>query len=77
MAEFRYAPRAVMVFVVCWTITYEAAETLVRSYEDGEWSLGQKLGMIVRRGERQPIYIKDYVTKVLPEAVSQQAAGTL
>jgi hypothetical protein len=75
-AEFRWTPRAAMVLVICWTTSYEAAATLLRSYEAGDWALAQKLGMVVKRGDRRPMTIRAYVSEVLPGQASQQAMAT-
>ena len=76
-AEFRWTPRAAMVLVICWTTSYEAAATLLRSYEAGDWALAQKLGMVVKRGDRRPMTIRAYVSEVLPGQESQQAMVTI
>ncbi len=71
-AEFKVAGKVVKNVAVCWTNSYEGAAELVRRFEVGEWTLAHKLGMVTKRGTTEPITIKNYVTEVVPDLVSEQ-----
>jgi len=69
-AQFRAIPKAVVMVTVCWTITYKGAETALKAYEAGNWSLHHKLGLVLKKGSTVPLTIKEYFTEILPDLVS-------
>jgi len=70
--EFREIPPAVITLVVGWVTTPEGAHSLLKAYQNGEWSLDQKMGMVRKKGSSQAMTIKDYAMEMLPDTASLQ-----
>ena len=71
-AEFKDMPSAVITLVVGWVTTPEGAQTMLKAYQNGDWSLDQKMGMVRKKGSPQAMTIKDLASEMLPDTASLQ-----
>jgi len=70
--EFKDMSSAVITLVVGWVTTPEGAQTMLKAYQNGDWSLDQKMGMVRKKGSPQAMTIKDLASEMLPDTASLQ-----